>query len=184
MINAPSNPSSNPYGLAAVFEHAPAVFHAAQAIRDAGYKNWDVYTPFPVHGLDKAMGIQRSRLPRFTLVGGLLGFIAGCLMTWYMNSYDYPLIVGGKPFWSPVFPFPIHYELTILFAAFGTFFGMFISNALPRHHHPIFDHPRFSRVMDDLFLICIETKDPSFDLEQTKCLLKDLGGHDITLIEH
>lgn len=169
--------------MVAAFNATPAVYHAAEKIRDAGFRNWDVYTPFPVHGLDKAMGINRSRLPRFTLIGGALGLLTGCLMTWYMNAFDYPLIVGGKPFWSPIFPFPVHYELTILFAAFGTFFGMFICNRLPRHHHPIFDHPDFARAMDDTFLICIESKDPQFDHQKTRHFLQEIGGHDITLIE-
>lgn len=173
----------SPYGLVAAFNNTPAVFHAAEKVRDAGFKLWDVYTPFPVHGLDKAMGIRRSKLPRFTLMGGITGCITGCLMVWFMNAYDYPLIVGGKPFWSPVFPFPIYYELTILFAAFGTFFGMFICNRLPRHHHAIFDHPDFGKAMDDAFLIAIEAQDPLFNSEKTRHFLESVGGHDITLIE-
>ncbi len=171
------------FGLVAAFKTTPAVYHAAEKVRDAGFKKWDVFTPFPVHGLDHAMGVKRSTLPRMTLCGGLLGFMTGCLMTWYMNAYDYPLIVGGKPFWSPIFPFPVHYELTILFAAFGTFFGMFIYNGLPRHHHPIFDHPRFASAMDDTFLVLIEAEDPHFDAEKTHSFLSGLGGQDITLIE-
>ena len=62
------------YGLIATFDNAPDLYHAAEKIRDAGYRNWDCITPFPVHGLDKAMGLKRSIVPRISLCGGILGF--------------------------------------------------------------------------------------------------------------
>ncbi len=171
------------FGIVGSFTKTPEVYHAAEKVRDAGFKYWDVYTPFPVHGLDAAMGLKRSKVPVLTLSGGITGFITGILITWYMNGFDYPLIVGGKPFWSPIFPFPIMYELTILLAAFGTFFGMFLTNALPQHHHPIFENEQFARATDDTFFIVIEGRDPQFDLEKTKKLLEEVGAHDITLVK-
>ena len=129
--------SKDLYGLIATFTKTPVFFEAAGRVREAGFTKWDCFTPFPVHGLDGQMGLKRSKVPLFTFIGGLLGFITGTLITYYMNGFDYPLIVGGKPLWSPVFPFPVMYELTILFAAFGTLFGMFATNLLPRHHHPV-----------------------------------------------
>ena len=113
------------YGLSATFNSASDLYEAAGKVREEGFTNWECYTPIPVHGLDAQMGVGRSNVPRFTLAGGLTGFTTGMLLVWYMNSYDYPLIVGGKPFFSPIFPFPVFYELTILFSAFGTLFGMF-----------------------------------------------------------
>src|SRR5262245_30841710 len=100
------------YGLIAEFKTVTAVYHAAEKIRDAGFRNWDVLSPFPIHGIDQAMGIKRSKVPRFTLTGGILGCLSGVLLVWYMNAYDYPLTVGGKPFFSFIFPFPVFYELT------------------------------------------------------------------------
>ncbi|MFM7743938.1 MAG: DUF3341 domain-containing protein, partial [Verrucomicrobiota bacterium] len=100
----------------------------------------------------------------------------------YMNSYDYPLIVGGKPYWSVIFPFPVLYECTILFAAFGTFFGQFIFNRLPRHNHPLFDLPGFARVSDDTFMIVLEARDPCFHLDESRNFLQSLGGQEITVI--
>lgn len=176
-------PETTFFGIVAEFSTPPAIYHAAQKIRDAGFKKWDVFTPYPVHGLDAAMGMKRSTLPRMTFCGGLFGFLSGCLMTWYMNGFDYPLIVGGKPFWSPIFPFPVHYELTILCAAFGTFFGMFIYNRLPRHYHPVFDYPQFKDILDDKFLVLIEAEDPTFDQEKTQQLLLTLGAQNITFIK-
>ena len=170
------------YGLIAEFKTVLNVLDAAKRIRDEGFTNWDVLTPFPIHGLDGAMGLKRSKVPYFTFFGGLAGMITAVVMVWYMNAYDYPLVVGGKPFFSPIFPFPVFYELTILLAAFGTFFGMFIVNKLPMHHHPVFEHEGFSRVTDDHFWIVIESVDPKFEQERTKKLLEELGGFDVTLL--
>ena len=111
------------------FNSAKDIFEAAGKVREKGYTNWECYTPIPIHGLDAQMGYSRSKVPCFTLAGGVTGFFTGMLIVWFMNSYDYPLIVGGKPYFSAIFPFPVFYELTILFAAFGTLFGMFSSTA-------------------------------------------------------
>jgi hypothetical protein len=171
------------HGVAASFRSPPDVYRAAERIRDLGWTRWDVHTPYPIHGLDAAMGLPRSSIPRLTLLGGLTGFVAGCLLTWYTNSYDYPLIVGGKPYWSVIYPFPVLYECTILFAAFGTFFGQFLTNRLPRHHHPLFELPQFARVTDDGFMVVLEAGDPRFSSpEDARDLLHSLGGQEITLV--
>lgn len=170
------------YGVVASFTKTPKFFHAVEKVRDAGYKNWDCFTPFPVHGLDAAMGLGRSKVPVMTLLGGLTGFTTGTLITLYMNGIDYPLLVGGKPTWSPVFPFPVMYELTILLAAFGTLFGMFAFNLLPRHNHPVFEYKDFHKSSDDTLMIVIEKKDPQFDPEKTKTFLQEIGGENIELI--
>jgi hypothetical protein len=99
-----------------------------------------------------------------------------------MNAFDYPLIAGGKPYFSPIFPFPVFYELTILFAAFGTLFGMFFLNRLPRHNHPVFEHPKFGRTGDDKFMIVVEVEDPKFDDDETADFLKKIGGKSVSLI--
>jgi hypothetical protein len=129
-----------------------------------------------MHGLDKAMGLKRSKIPFLTFLGGLTGLLLGIAIVWYMNAYDYALIIGGKPFFSPIFPFPIFYELTILLAAFGTFSGMFLFNQLPMHYHPIFDVPGFEKASDDTFFVFISDKDPLFDKKKTPELLLRLGG--------
>lgn len=171
------------YGVIAEFKTVLGVLEAARRVRDAGFSNWDVLTPFPVHGLDDAMGLKRSKVPFFTFFGGTAGISLGIFIVWLMNAYDYPLTVGGKPFFSPIFPFPIFYELTILLASFGTFFGMFIVNKLPRHNHPVFEHKGFSRATDDHFWVVIESKDPKFNLKDAQQLLKDVGGIDVTTLE-
>ncbi|MEO6003541.1 MAG: DUF3341 domain-containing protein [Opitutus sp.] len=171
------------YGLIATFETAASVYHAAEQVRDAGYKNWDVIAPCPVHGLDKAMGLKRSIVPRISLAGGITGFITGMTMIWWTNQYDYPLVVGGKPFFSPMFAFPVSYELTILFTAFATIIGMFLVNGLPMHYHPVLKSPKIKRGLDDQFLIVIEARDPRFNLANTKALLEKAGGKEVSELE-
>lgn len=118
---------SEKYGIIASFPDTPSFYHAAEKVRDAGYKKWDTYSSFPVHGMPAAQGQPRSKVPVFTFCGGITGFCLGLGMVWFMNAFDYPLIIRGQPFFSPVFPFPIMYELTILLSAFGTLGGMFIT---------------------------------------------------------
>jgi len=100
-------------------------------------------------------------------------------MIWFMDRFDYPLTVGGKPFFSPLFAFPVSYELTILFTAFATIGGMFVLNGLPMHHHPVLHYEHIRRGTDDLFFIVIERADPRFNLETTRSLLARAGGTDI-----
>jgi hypothetical protein len=176
-------PAAQSYGLIAEFESPGAVYEAAEAVRDAGYKFWDVISPFPIHGIDDAMGVPRSKVPRFSLAGGITGFATGMSMIWFMNAYDYPLIVGGKPYFSPMFAFPVSYELTILFTAFATIIGMFILNRLPMHYHPVLKHPRMDRATSDRFFIYIEFRDPKFNLAATRDLLARTGGRDILELE-
>jgi len=148
--------SAQPYGLIATFDTAPALYHAAEAVRDAGYRNWDCITPFPVHGLDKAMGLRRSIVPRISLAGGITGFFTGMSLIWWTGAVDYKIIVGGKPYFSPMFAFPVSYELTILFTAFATIIGMFVLNGLPRHNHPVLKYDQIKRGLNDQFFIVIE----------------------------
>jgi hypothetical protein len=171
------------FGLLARFDTAPEIYHAAQQVRDAGYKNWDCITPFPVHGLDGAMGLRRSHVPKFSLLGGLAGFTTGMSMIWFTGAFDYPLIVGGKPYFSPLFAFPIAYELTILFTAFATIAGMFIMNLLPQHYHPVLKSPEIVRGLDDAFYVVIEARDPRFDATRVRALLTEAGAKQITELE-
>ncbi len=175
--------AAKPYGLIATFDTTPAVYHAAEKVRDAGYKNWDCITPFPIHGLDKAMGVKRSHVPKFSLLGGIIGFTAGMSLIYWSSAIDYPLIVGGKPYFSPLFAFPVSYELTILFTAFATIIGMFVLNRLPMHYHPVLKSSKILSGMDDKFHIVVEASDPKFNLAHTKALLEQAGGKDIQELE-
>ncbi len=170
---------SDTHAIIASFPDTPSLYHAAEKVRDAGYKKWDTFSSFPVHGMPEAQGQPRSKVPIFTFCGGITGFSLGLSIVWYMNYFDYPLIVGGKPFFSPVFPFPIMYELTILLAAFGTLGGMFITNLLPQHHNTLFNSDQFLEVSGERLLIAIEARDPQFDTQSTRAFLESIGGSNI-----
>ena len=177
------NGSSRPYAILAQFDTPADVMHAAEKVRDAGYRRWDVHTPFPIHGMDAAMGLSNSRVGWFTFFGGVTGLTLGMLMIWYMNGFDYRIIVGGKPLFSPLFAFPVSYELTILLASFGTLFGMFFLNRLPRLYNPLLKSDRFKLVTHDKFFIVIETRDPKFSDSETRKFLESLGGQHIETVE-
>lgn len=171
------------HGVVAVFETSGDIFHAAEKVRDAGFRDWDVITPFPIHGMDAAMGLGRSIIPIFALLGGITGFFGGMFMIAYMNWIDYPLVVHGRPYFSPMTSFPVSFELTILLAAFGAIFGMLVMNRLPMHYHPILKWDKAYYGSDDKFLLIIEAADPKFDLKKTKAMLAELGGKEIEELE-
>lgn len=175
---------STPFGLIAEFDKPADAMHAAEKIRDAGFTQWDVHTPFPVHGMDDAMGLKNSKVGYFTFLGGLTGYTSGMVMIWWMNAFDYTIPVGGKPMFSPFFAFPVSYELTILLASFATLFGMFFLNRLPRLHHPLLKNRRFtSGATHDKFIVVIETADPKFSETETRKLLEAAGSRHIEMVE-
>jgi len=174
----------NVYAMAAEYPSAAALYEAAKVVRDAGFKRWDVHSPYPIHGMDEAMGLKKSWLSAVVLAGGISGLLTAATMEFGPSSFLYPLTVHGKPtnfFTVPAF-FPIMFELTILFFAFAAFFAMFIMNGLPRLHHPIFNWEGFSRATNDAFFLVIEARDPRFTEIEARNLLEKSGGQHITII--
>lgn len=164
------------YGLVAEFESPGALIHAAKEVRDAGYTKWDCHSPFPVHGLDPAMGIKPTILPALVFGGGATGLILAIVMQTWMNGIDYPWLVSGKPLFSLPMQIPIAFELTVLLAALTAFFGMWALNKLPRFWHPLFVRDRFLRSSSDGFFVAVESGDPKFDLDATRALLEGAGA--------
>lgn len=172
------------WGVLAEYETPDALMSAAEKVRDAGYTKWDCNTPFPVHGLDKAMGIKKTILPWIVLGAGLTGTTVAILMQWYVNNpgtefatwfsflASYPMTFSGKPYWSLPPNIPVGFELTVLFASLSAFFGMFVLNGLPKLYHPAFTNARFKRVTDDRFFIVIEKADLKFHAVETAGLLR------------
>jgi mono/diheme cytochrome c family protein len=167
------------YGVLAEFDTPGELVAAARKVRDAGYKEFDCFSPFPVHGIDEAMGIKRTILPVLIFGGGFTGTIGGILLQWWTNAYDWQWNISGKPTWSIPANVPIAFETTILLSVFTAFFGMWILNKLPQVWHPYFRVERFGRVTDDAFLLGIEAKDERFDLAGTTKLLKDAGALEV-----
>src|SRR6266540_2460909 len=134
-----------------------------------------MFTPFPIHSIDKAIDIKNSPVGWFSFLGGVTGYTTSIVMIWWMNAFDYRIVVGGKPMFSPYGAFPPSYELTILFGAFGALFGMLFLNRLPRLHHPLLKHKRFALATHDRFFLVIETSDPRYSEVETRQLLEAAG---------
>ncbi len=177
----PDPPKS--YGVLAQFDTPADTIEAAKKVRDAGYTRWDAFTPFPVHGLDKAMGLRNSRVGWFAFIGGVTGYTSGMLMVWYMNAFDFPLVIGGKPMFSPFYPFVPCFELTILLGSFGAALGMLFLNRQPRLYHPLLKHRRFAQVTHDKFYLVLECRDPKYSAEQASQLLRQAGSRVIEFVE-
>jgi len=171
------------YGVMAEFPDPAAVSHAAERVRDAGYTSWDVYAPFPIHGIDEAMGLKPSRVSFFAGCGALVGVMGAIAMQHRMSSVDYPIHIGGKPLTAWEQFMPIIFEMGVLLGSFGAFIGMFVCNKLPRPHHPLMCKERFLDVSDDRFIIAIEASDPKFDVGEARRFLEELGATSIEEVE-
>ncbi|MBX3420716.1 MAG: DUF3341 domain-containing protein [Pirellulaceae bacterium] len=163
------------FGWMAEYDDENKMLEAARKVRDAGYTRTDVFAPFPVHGIDEALGIKPTILPWFSLIAGATGTGVALLMQCWMNAVDYPYIISGKPFISlPAF-IPVTFELTVLFAAFTTVFAMLALNGLPRLSNPVFTNPKFDRATDDRFFLWVDARDKYFNSDSVKSLLQATG---------
>lgn len=166
------------WGMMGLFETPEQLYHACEELRDAGYKAIDAMTPFPVHGLEKALGLKPTPLPWYVLGGGAAGLSGGIALTYYVNV-DYPLNISGKvPFSWHVF-IPVYFELTVLLSALTCFFGLWAICRLPTFFHATMRHKSFTRFSDDGFFVTIEASDPKYDADETRKLLEKLGASEI-----
>lgn len=171
------------WGVMAQFETTVDAFHAAEKMRDAGFKHWDLHAPFPIHGIEEAMGMKRTLLPFVVLGAAFTGIATAVGMQWWISAMDYPLVVQGKPYgaWEPFTM--IIFELGVLFSAFASLLGMMALNGLPRWHHPLLCKERFLDSTDDKFFVVVEARDPSFNPEQTSRFLREIGASAVELVE-
>lgn len=179
----PNLPPGERFGLVAEFTSPGALYEACEGVRDAGYTRWDAHTPFPIHGLDRAMGLKPSRLPWIVILLAMGGAATAVALQGWVSTMAYPLVISGKPFFSwPAFV-PVTFELAVLGGALGAVFGMFGLNQLPTLHHPLFGKESFERASDDGFFVSIESWDPKFDGNQTADLLRRLGAVRVEMVE-
>jgi len=171
------------WGAVAQFENPAELFDGVEAVRAAGYKNVEAYSPFPIHGMEKVLGLSGSKVPWITLCGGLTGLAIAVLLQWWTGAVDYPIVIGGKPLFAIEPSVPIMFELTVLLAALSTFAGMMILNGLPKPYHPLDTYAPFRRVTDDKFFISIDAEDPNFDAEKAQAILSEAGGTNVALVE-
>ncbi len=167
---------SKMYGILGEFKNPKALIDVARLVNKSGYSKYDTYSPFPIHGMDKAMSLKKSKLGWIIILHGLIGFTGAIAMMYFMSVVDYPINISGKPFFNAPAWVPITFELTVLLSAFGTVFGMFFLNGLPKLHNPLFNVDRFKKATDDGFFICIEADDSLFEVEKVKELLDGAGA--------
>jgi Ni/Fe-hydrogenase subunit HybB-like protein len=179
----PRLPKGPYYGILGEFATPTDLYRACERVRDAGFTRWDAHSPFPVHGLDRAMGLRRSQLPWIILVMGLMGAALGFGLQWWVHAVAYPLVISGKPYFSWPAYIPITFEVGVLFGSLGAVLGMLGLNRLPMHNHPLFRSRVFERATDDAFFISIESWDPRFDRSATGKLLESLGARSVELLE-
>jgi mono/diheme cytochrome c family protein len=172
-------PAGAAAGLLAQFDGPASLLAAAAWIRREGFTRWDTYSPFPVHGMDRAMGIRPTRLPWLVLLAGIGGAAAALLLQWWTNAIDYPLVISGKPLFSLPANIPITFELIVLFSALAAFGGALVFNRLPQFWRPAFDSARFGRATSDGFFLYVEAADRKFDEAALRGLVQSLGATSI-----
>lgn len=171
-------------GLLAQFEDPDTLIQACNNAREHGYKKMDAFTPFPVHGIDPAIGINRTILPFIVLAIGLGAVVVGLGMQYYTNNKidtfgffpGYDFMISGKPYFSLPANMPVTFEVIVLSSAFATFLGMWALNGLPRFANPLHRVSRFKRVTNDKFFLMIEDKDEKFDRGETESQMNSWGA--------
>jgi hypothetical protein len=174
--------SSVIYGLMAEFEDPTSLVTATERAHHEGYRHMDAYSPFPIEELHDALGARHTKLPLIVLIGGLVGCLGGYALQYWSSVIAYPLNIGGKPLHSwPAF-IPVTFECTILAAALSCVLGMLALNGLPMPYHPVFNLARFALASRNRFFLCIEAKDPKFDLEATRRFLESLEPREVSTV--
>ena len=171
------------FGLLAEFSTPGDVYHAAEKVRDRGYRKWDVHSPFPIHGIDRAMGLGDSKVGWIGFFAAVTGAFGGFGLQYWMNVYAQPVVIGGKPLNAYPAWVPVTFEPGILLTAFGCLLGMLALNGLPRLYHALFKSKNFHRFSDNSFFISVEARDPRFQLGETRKLLEEIGGRNIEVLE-
>ncbi|MBN1447678.1 MAG: DUF3341 domain-containing protein [Bacteroidetes bacterium] len=171
-------------GISGLFHDPDAVLKAAAELRRAGYRRFDFHTPYPLHGLDDAMGVERTILPWISLAGGVIGAAVALHLQWWTGAVDYPLIIGGKPLFALPPSIPITFELTVLLCAIATVVGMFALNGLPRWYSRWQNDDHFLRSTDDAFVVTVDAEDGHYHPEKTRVLLESLGAEHVRIVEY
>ena len=170
------------YGMMAEFDSPTALVNAARAAREKGYRKLDAYSPFPIEELTDALHLHHNLLPLIVLCGGILGGLSGYLLQYYVTVVYFPINVAGRPLHSWPAYIIITFELTILFAAISAVLGLLALCGLPMPYHPTFNVPRFALASRNRFFLCIEARDPLFDLTGTSEFLGTLEPREVSEI--
>jgi hypothetical protein len=167
------------YGLMAEFETPGDLVDAARRVHEAGFREFDAYSPYPIHELDDAMDLHDNRVSLYTLLGGIVGGLGGFGLCAWVESVALPLNIGGRPLVSVPMFIPITFELTILIGGLTAAISMLLLNGLPRPHHPVFNVDRFADASRNKFFLCIESADPKFNRDETVSFLESLNPEEV-----
>jgi hypothetical protein len=171
------------FGVMGEFSTPEALLAATKKAREAGYKHVEAYTPFPIEGLAEAVGFRWTAVPLLTLIGGIGGGLTGFGLQYWVAAITYPLNIGGRPLNSwPAF-IPVTFELTVLGASIFAVVGMLALNKLPQPYHPVFNVERFAQASTDKFFLCIEARDPKFDLAESSRFLQSLHAEHVNEVK-
>jgi hypothetical protein len=170
--------AENAYGLLAEFDSPEALMAAARKARGAGYRRVDAFTPFPIEGLARVLGIPRPKISWVGLIGGFTGGAFALLMQCYVN-FNFPIDVGGRPLYAISAFAVVMFELTILFSALSMIGVMLWQNGLPRLNYPLFGAKRFYLASKDRFFLCIDSDDEKFDQDRTSVFLQQAGASSV-----
>lgn len=171
--------SKKQIGVVGLYDAPESLLRAAEKVRDAGYRHWDCHSPYPVHGLDQAMGLRDSPIPTIGLTAGFLGVAVALWMQGWMSAIDYPVRIGGKPLFSwPAFV-PITFELFVLFAAVTTMVSLLLFGRLGRWHSPLHDSDVMAEITSHRFAVVLEGSGENDSSERAAALLASTGCRDI-----
>ncbi len=170
-------------GALAEFANPAELIDAAEKVRDAGFKQFDCHSPFPIHGMDDAMGEKRSPLGYIVGTVAILAFVGMMGFQLWTSGVAYPLVLSGKPYFSYQAFGVASWAVMVLSSAITAVLGMLALNKLPQYHHPVFYSDNFGKVTTDGFFVSIESGDEKFDDEQTRQFLESIGGKNVELLE-
>lgn len=171
------------FGVLGVFESADALMAAVPKVRARGLGRLEAYTPYPVHGLDEALGLRRSPLAGMVLVMGMLGAVTALFFQWWMSAVDYPIPTGGKAVFSWQAFVPIAFEVTVLFATFTAGLGMLLLlNKLPFFGHPVLGSRAVAGITRDRFALSVEDEKGGLDAHAARTALLEAGALEVELL--
>ena len=191
MATTPNDTAADPktLGVLAEFPGPDELVEAAAKTTDAGYKNVEAFSPFPIHGIDEALKNKKTILPWIVFLCGLSGCLIALSVQYYVNGvegpwafsgYEYP--ISGKPMWSLPANIPVTFEVIVLLSSFGAFFGMLALNGLPRLSNPLFRNERFSTATSHGFFLWIDHQDGMFSESNATTHLGAIGATGIETI--
>lgn len=164
------------------FADSDAMLGATRKMREKGHKKLDTHTPYPVHGIEEALGLGRAKIPTIVLFGALTGACVAYSMIYYMNVFDFPINVANRPIHSPPTHIPITFELAVLLGALSAFLGLFALLRFPEPYHPVFESETFWRASIDAFFVSVEVPKGQNPADVASDF-RALGSVDVQIVE-